>query len=249
MTERLEGARFRRSPKGAAALTLVAVGLGAWGVINSPVFGIATVRVEGARSLGADEVRRLAGVREGTNLLRLSMDSVASAVEHSPWIADASAERSLPSTLVIGIVERRPAGWFEDPEGGAVVSDDGTILERVDAAPDDLPSLGLTSDRVEPGERLEQRPVTLRVAASLSPRLRAVIRSVTSVGEEVELELRSGARILYGEPTGLQDKVRTIEDLLAWAEQQGVPIATIDVRVPGAPALLPSEGSGPQGPL
>jgi cell division protein FtsQ len=239
VTERLEGARFRRSPTGAAALTVVALGLGAWGVINSPVFGIDRILVEGNRALDADEVRRLAGVRPGTNLLRLSTDTVARSVERSPWIADATAARSLPTALVIGVEERRPAGWVKDPGGPVVVASDGVVLERATEPPDHLPSLGTASASLEPGGRLPERPVTLRVASSLSPGLLARVRSVASEGDALVLELRSGARIEYGGADGLTEKNRTIEELLSWAEERGVAIASIDVRVAGAPALLP----------
>jgi cell division protein FtsQ len=241
VTERLEGARFRRSPAGAAALTLVGLGLGAWGVINSPVFGIERVRVEGVRKLDADEVRRLAGVEEGTNLLRLSTDAVSRAVERSPWVADATVERSLPTTLVIGVVERRAGGWFEDP--GIVVATDGTILERTTTVPAGLPSLGSAQAPTEPGGELAHRPVTLQVASSLSARLLTTVRSVATVGQEVVLELRSGALIRYGEPAGMRDKNRTIEEMLDWADEGGVAVASIDVRVPGAPALRPQHAA------
>jgi cell division septal protein FtsQ len=239
VTERLQGAMFRRSPAGAVALTLVGVGLGTWGVINSPIFGTESIRVEGVRQLDGDEVRRLAGVPPGANLLRLSMGTVAGAVERSPWVLDATAGRSLPGTLVITVVERRAVGWFEDPQGRAVVAADGTILERVGTPPGDLPALGIVPDPVPPGARLAQQPVSLRVASSFSPALLPAVESVGVVGDEVVLGLRSGARIQYGPAAGLDDKNHTIEEMLAWAEERGVAIASIDVRVPGAPALLP----------
>lgn len=239
MTERLEGARFRRSPAGATALTLVALSLGGWGVINSPLFGVQHILVEGARELDEHDVRALAGVEDDTNLLRLSLDAVIAGVERSPWVAEVSAERSLPATLVIRVVERRPAGWLDDPGGRAVIAVDGTVLERVQTPPAALPSLGTTSGQLVPGERLPALPATLQVAASLDRRLLETVAAVTFSDGEVLFELRDGGRVRYGEPTQLKDKNRALEEMLDWAEDRGVGVESIDVRVPTAPALRP----------
>ncbi len=240
MTDRLQGARFRRSPAGAAALTLVGLGLGAWGVVNSPIFGVDRIRVEGVRQLAADDVRGLTGIEPGENLLRLSLDRIRAAVERSPWVAAAYPSRSLPTTLVIRILERRAAGWLEDPSGPAVVAVDGTVVDRAKAPPRHLPSLGSISLPLEPGERLPEPPITLRVASSLGDELLESVASVAVMDGEVLLELRAGGEVRYGEPVLLEDKNRALAEMLAWAQRHGVGVDYVDVRIPGAPALHPS---------
>ena len=239
MSEQLQGALYRRNPLGAAALTLVGLGLGLWAVINSPIFGIERIRVEGANQLSGDEVRGLAGVDPGTNLLRLSLDSVTALLERSPWVRDAAADRSLPATLVLRIAERRPVGWVEDPSGPAVVAEDGTVVTRGQPAPADLPGLGIVAEPLVAGERLRGVP-TLAAAASMGDRLLAAVASVAEVEGELVLELSQGGIVRYGEPEQLEAKNRALSEMLAWARDRGLGIDYIDVRVPGAPALRPS---------
>lgn len=239
MSERLQGALFRRNPLGAAALTMVGLGLGVWAVINAPIFGIERIRVEGARELTDDEVRALAGVEAGANLLRVSLDDVAAAVERSPWVHDAAAGRSLPATLVLRVAERRPVGWVEDPSGPAVVAGDGSVVRTGSPAPAGLPALGSVAAPVEPGDRLGDVP-TLAVAAAMADPLLAAVASVAEADGELVLHLRSGGRVDYGEARLLSAKNRALSEMLAWAEEEGLIIDSIDVRVPSAPALRPA---------
>jgi cell division protein FtsQ len=239
VSDRLQTALFRRNPVGALALTLVGLGLGVWAVVNSPIFGIERIEVEGARQLTADEVRALAAVEPGTNLLRLSLDEVDAALERSPWIRHAATDRSLPTTLVLRIAERRAVGWIEDPSGPATVADDGTVVERVRPAPPDLPGLGTAPEPLDPGERLGGI-ATLRVAASMGEGLLASLASVAEVDGEVVLALRDGGQVRYGSPDHLGEKNRALAEMLDWAREREVGVEYIDVRIPSAPALRPT---------
>jgi cell division protein FtsQ len=239
VSERLQTALFRRNPVGAAALTLVGLGLGVWAMVNSPIFAIERIRVEGARELTADEVRALATVEPGTNLLRLSLEEVAAALESSPWVRHAVADRSLPTTLVLRIEERRAVGWIEDPSGPVVVADDGTVVERAGPAPRDLPGLGTAPEPLEPGERLGG-VVSLRMASSMGEGLLASVASVAEVEGELVLDLRSGGEVRYGAADHLREKNRALAEMLAWAREREVGVEYIDVRIPSAPALRPT---------
>lgn len=244
MTERLQGALFRRNPLGAAALTLVGLGLGVWAVINSPIFGIERIRVEGASALSSDEVRALAGVEPGTNLLRLSLDAVTASLERSPWVRDAAADRSLPATLVLRVAERRAVGWIEDPSGSVVVAEDGVAVSRTSAPPHDLPGLGTVAEPMAPGERL-RGVATLDLAASMEDPLLAEVASFAEADGELLIQLRGGGRVEYGAFEQVPAKNRAVGELLAWAAERGMQIDYMDVRVPSAPALRPAGASTP----
>jgi cell division protein FtsQ len=243
MTARLETAVFHRSPAGAVVLTLVAVGLSGWALVNSPVFATDLVRVEGLRRLSSEEVLGLSGVEPGDNLLRLSLDQVASGVKRSPWVADATARRDLPTTLVIDVVERRPAGWMEDTTGRALLARDGTVLARAPGGPQRLPALGAWSAPLRPGERIPQPTPALRVAASLGPPVLAQIASASVQDDVVTLALREGGEVLYGPATELEDKAEALASLLEWAQGRGVPVGYIDLRIPSSPAVRAPPGA------
>src|SRR5207247_2046509 len=68
-------------------------------VINSPVFRLRDLRVEGARHLSLAEVRRLAGLTDGTNVVWTSGSRVAERLERNPWVRSAPVRKGLPAGM------------------------------------------------------------------------------------------------------------------------------------------------------
>jgi cell division protein FtsQ len=232
--------RFRRSPVGAAALTGLVLALGGWGILNSPLFATRRIVVHGTRHLSTSQVIDAAGVPSGENLVLLSTEEVAGKVETIPWVVDAVAERDLPSAVVIRVVERTAAGWFRDPQGAVVVARDGTVLERVNRRPDELPGLGPWLVVLGAGDRIPADQSPLRVVASMSGALRREISAGASTGSDVDLELRGGGTVHYGPPTRLSEKNAALVDMLDWVSEEGIAVGTIDLRIPDAPTLRPA---------
>ena len=236
------GARSRRA---AAALLVVAVLGGGWLVVNSPVFAIDDIAVRGAHHVSAEEIRTLARIDDGQNLIRLALDEVAARIERHPWVAAAELSRDLPSTLVVDVRERRPSGWLSGNDGAVVVAGDGTVLDHPATDPRALPQLGEVSDAPDVGERLAEAPAELRVTATMPASLLGAVASVRMVGEDATLRLRRGGEVEYGPPAALRDKHRALADVLAWAADRHVEIGLIDVTVPSAPTLQPARGGAP----
>jgi cell division protein FtsQ len=232
--------RFRRSPVGAVALTGLVLALGGWGVLNSPMFATRRIVVHGTHHLTTSQVIDAAGVPSGENLVLLSTEEVAGKVEAIPWVVEAVAERDLPSAVVIRVVERTAAGWFRDSQGVVVVARDGTVLERVDRRPEELPGLGPWSAVLEAGDRIPAGEFPLRVVASMSGALRRMISAGASTGSDVDLELRGGGTVQYGPPTRLSEKNAALLDMLDWASEEEIAVGTIDLRIPDAPTLHPA---------
>ena len=229
----------RGTPAAMAVIGLVALGLSGWVVLNSAFFEIRDVRVEGRRNVPVEEIRELAEIGTGDNLVMLPVEAVARRVETHPWILDARVERDLPTTAVITIIERRPGGWLQDPGGIAVVAGDGTVLERLQARPADLPEIGELTTSPSVGERPEVDPETLRVAASMGEPLRRQLESLRLEGEDVIAALRDGGEVLYGPAVELGAKNHALAEMLRWTRAEGIDVRTIDVRVPSAPSLEP----------
>ncbi|HEX2032461.1 MAG TPA: FtsQ-type POTRA domain-containing protein [Actinomycetota bacterium] len=227
-----------RSRKAFVAVIVVILLAGAWATVRSPVFAVREILVAGHAPLPRARLVRLSGVRHGDNLvLDVSADEIRARLEASPWVAQADVERRLPSTLVLTIRERVAAGWVGDPGGGAVVSRDGTVLERPGRRPPGLPGVGTAPRALPPGAAVAGMGAVLLVAGSLPPDLRAEVSAVRRDGADVVLRLRGGARVLYGPPSSLRAKNAAVRSMLAWAAERDVAIGYIDVRVPDAPVL------------
>jgi hypothetical protein len=125
-----------------------------------------------------------------------------------------------------------------------VVSGDGTVLASVDRPTrdgpfEDLPSLGRTARRLEPGTSLAGGPA-LQVAASFSPDLGHFVGRVRASGGDVVLDLHRDGVILYGTAEDAEAKNAAALALLKRTRRDGIDIDYLDVRTPSSPVLNPA---------
>lgn len=231
----------RRVPRAVTAIvSVLALGISGWVVVTSPLFDIQKIDVQGNQRLSDGDVVRLSGAHVGNNLLTLGLERIRRSLMRSPWIAAADPIRSLPSTLVIRVTERSAVAWVRDPSGYAALAGDGIVVERGTGSPDGLVSLGSTASSVPVGRRVQGLDAQLRVTASLSPGLRGTVEAANVEGNEVELLLAGGAKVLYGEAESLKAKNAALASMLRYARKNQIEIEYLDVRSPTAPALRPA---------
>ena len=96
-------------------LTLVLIGLMSLGSIwvhdaitQCPIFTIKQVEISGTKRVGKNEIIKLTGVIEQTNLFEVNLETIEQQIICNPWIATASVKRVLFSTLMVTIVEQEP---------------------------------------------------------------------------------------------------------------------------------------------
>ncbi len=208
-------------------------------VSRSGIFALTSLRVEGTQHLSRQDVARLAGLEGSPNVLWLSASDVDRRLLADPWIASAQVTRTLPGTVSITIRERTPVAVTTDPSGRTfLVASDAVILAPAGVGTD-LPAILPTPTRaLAPGQRLATGPA-LAVATAFGPGLAAQVTSVRVGDAGVDVELRSGVRVLYGDATDLAAKASALAAVLAWSARHGVSPAYVDVRAPSAPALMP----------
>jgi cell division protein FtsQ len=81
-----------------------------WGIrhiVASPRFAIQAILLSPTPHIPQEEILGRIGVKKGESLLSVDTDEVASRLASHPWVQSAQARRSLPSTLVVDIVERK----------------------------------------------------------------------------------------------------------------------------------------------
>src|SRR5438128_1049270 len=111
-------------------IALAATGLAGLGAatIASPWLRVRTVEVSGADHLSTAHVVRVSGVRTGQSLVLLRPGEIADRLEADPWIAEATVERDLPTTLRIAVRERSPVAAVRKGSGYQELAADGTVL-------------------------------------------------------------------------------------------------------------------------
>ncbi len=141
--DRVPGERRRRIaalaasalwPLAGAAAATRAAGVG-WRVgVQGDLLRIREIRFEGLARAAPAELVELSPVQRGDPLLLCDTDLVAAALRRHPWVAAVEVARELPRTLVVSVVERRPAALV-DLGGLYLVDDKGEVFKR--AAPGD----------------------------------------------------------------------------------------------------------------
>lgn len=147
---------------------------------------------------------------------------------HYGWIKDARVLRRLPDTLVIDIVERRPAALWQHKGQLALIDDEGVVLDRVPI--DRMPDLPLL---IGPGANAQS--VQLQRLMDPVPTLKPQLTSATWVGgRRWDLNFQSGETIALPEgekPAG--KALRKFAQLDKSTGLLGRGVLRYDLRIPG----------------
>ena len=203
------------------ALAALLVAAAVWAVAFSPLLGVRTVRVRGASTVAAADVRRAAAIPAGTPLVRLSAAAISARVKALAPVADAKVSVSYPSTVVITVVERTAVGYLQSGQGEVLVDGNGVHFRSVDSAPPGLP-------RLDPGtgDSHAASVAVATVAAALTAAERKAVTVVGASGRDVSLTLTDGRTVVWGTAERSPQKAQLLAPLL---DQPG---QTIDVSAP-----------------
>ena len=145
-----------------------------------------------------DELRRAADVAQSSKAPQalVDADAIRQRLLRFGWVKDARVLRRLPDTLVIDIVERRPAALWQYKGQLALIDADGVVLDRVPV--DRMPDLPLL---IGPGANSQERELASLMAAV--PTLRPQLASATWVGgRRWDLNFQSGETVALPEGYG-----------------------------------------------
>lgn len=237
--------RRRRIVTGLVVVALVALGVV---LVHSSVFGARNVRVVGAPNIPTSRVIAVAGLRGDPPLVDLNTASIASRVEHLPWVLTAAVHLAWPWTVAIKVTERTPVAAIAGGDRGgsyAVCDVTGRVLETVAARPASLPLVVLAapgSGPGAPGSTLPSRDrLELEVAAAMPESMVPSVREITVSSVGAVLGLGDGREAIVGGAVSLSQKFVSLATVLAHGDLGGV--AAIDLRVATAPVLLPKASS------
>jgi cell division protein FtsQ len=124
---------------------------------RSPHLRISQISIDGNQYMSEAKILDWAGPLVGQSILKLELPQLVERLYQHPWTLEASAERILPDTLRISIVEREPfATAILDKH--YVMDRFGVLLEETSKSYDALPTIsGLTADNPRPGNAVDGR--------------------------------------------------------------------------------------------
>ena len=205
----------------------------------------------------ADELRRAAadaGSDKAPQAL-VNVSEIRDRLLAYGWVKDARISRRLPDSLVIDIVERKPAALWQNQGQLALIDSEGVVLDRVPV--DKMPDLPLL---IGPGANSEEQQLS-RLMANV-PSLKPQLASATWVGSRRwDLSFQSGETLLLPEgeaqaaealahfarhdrSDGLLGRGIIQFDLRNWPKTHNMTVRL--PRAPGEPIVPPSAPPPPQ---
>ena len=234
---RVDEAR-RRSlrPWAIAGGCLICVSIVGAALTSTPLFHAKSIAVEGEQHFSERQVLRIAGIDHDTNVFRLDEGAVRRRLERDPWIANAIVSTDLPSSISISVLERVPvAVALTEEDGRQLIAADGTPLGLA-AAGSSLPEVRLVGEPGQPGPAFDAVTAGASVAGRMPPAIRQQVELVV-IGSDgtITLHLTDGVTVTYGGPDEFEAKAEAIAAILAYADDQGRALMSIDVTAPAAP--------------
>lgn len=182
-------------PSKAATSAGAAMGRAGFAVNGYQIVGIRHMKRELVDSVVTDELHRAAEQAGETKPAQLLVDvsAIRNRLLQYGWVKDARVSRRLPDTLVIDIVERKPAALWQDKQRLALVDAKGVVLDRLPIT--QMPDLPLL---IGPGANT--RTEQLGTLMTAVPTLRPQLASATWVGgRRWDLNFQSGETIALPE--------------------------------------------------
>ena len=99
-------------------------------VLNASALQVSKVTVQGTVRLSSGEVQQLVHGLYGTNIITVDLARYRQRILDSPWVAEASLRRVLPSTIEITVVERRPFGISRLGNQLFLIDREGTAIDE-----------------------------------------------------------------------------------------------------------------------
>jgi cell division septal protein FtsQ len=224
----------KRSARIVAILTVVLVVLAAI-AIYSPLAHPRNLEVNGITGSSASEIRdalQVAGKSQST--FAVSESDLMKSVAEYPEVAGVKIHAHPPFRLDLDVIMRPPVARVQIGGRTFVVAGDGTVLQRAGATA--VPKIDATIAGVELHEtRVTGGTGALRILAAAPEPLLDLARTIRAGHSGLEIEMKRGPRLIFGNSTDAADKWAAAATVLA--SGPATRATYIDLRVPARPAV------------
>lgn len=197
-------------------------------VMFTPLLGVRSVEVIGAKEISKEAVLKAAAIENGTPMVRLDADEAAARVAKLPRVFEVVVERSWPSTVEIIITERAPVAVLRAGAEVHLVDNTGLDYAKVSSVPTGLPTLAMSN--VRPDDPATKAAVT--VLGAIPKQLKAQVTMITAKTQgDVRMTLADGRVIKWGDARDNARKAAVLAPLLTR------PGTTYDVATPDFPTV------------
>ena len=200
-----------------------------------PVFQVRRIVVHGNHRMSKGEVDALLEGLRGESILTVNLETWRRSVLNSPWVAEASLRRTLPSSVDVTIQERAPLGIGRINGSLYLVDERGTVID--DYGPNyadlDLPIIdGLSWIPGDTNPDQSRAALARRLMEALR------VRNMSSRVSQIDVsDARNAIVLLDGDPTAIRlgyehfvERLQAYFDLAPALREQVPNIDYVDLR-------------------
>jgi cell division protein FtsQ len=204
------------------------VGLSIGEAIGEAGFAIRRVEIKGLDRMERLPVYNIALDQQSMAMPLIDLDGTRRRLLQLGWVREARVSRRLPDTLVIDIVERRPAAIWQHRSQLALIDIDGMVLEPVRL--DDMPDLPLVI-----GPAANHHAAELDRLVGAAPQLKPIMAGATWIGgRRWDIRFQSGEVLALPEGEAAAKKAFVHFARMDQATQLlGRGFSRFDMRIPG----------------
>lgn len=196
--------------------------------IGQAGFVVRRVEIKGLDRMDRLPVYNIALDQQSMSMPLVDLDGTRRRLLEFGWVREARVSRRLPDTLVVDIVERRPAAIWQHNRQLALIDMDGVVLEQVRL--DSMPDLPLV---IGPAANHHAAELARLVAAA--PQLKPIMAGATWIGgRRWDIRFQSGETLALPEGEAAAKKALAHFARMDQATQllgRGYP--RFDMRIPG----------------
>lgn len=206
-------------------------------IATSPDYIVSGVTVQGSTTLSAADATRLAGVA-GQHLFLVDPQAVAARLSQSAFIKSVSVETALPNQVILHVEERRPnVVWVLRDNTPYLISEDGILLSQASTLDGYVAVYDQETDpaSLKPGDALERTDAVdtaqrlyMQFPAATGMNIGTLEWRGTTGGITVVTD--TDQRILFGDSTQLDTKIRIAAALIADLKARNTPWTRLDLR-------------------
>ncbi len=122
-----------------------------------PIFNIKHINVTGNAVLSTDNIVLISGIEMGANIFSVNLKNCRERISSNPYVQSVKIERSLPNSLKVEMVERKPVGYILFMGSYILVDKEGYVLEVASSIEKvKVPLLsGMRFNKFKIGEKIE----------------------------------------------------------------------------------------------
>lgn len=208
--------------------------------LQSPVFRVKAVEVNGNSQLRRDQIMALAGLAKGVNIFKANLQQAQSKVALNPMVKHVDITRHLPSTIIINVTERKAIGLVANSGRFSAIGEDGYCLALVNnLASINLPIItGVKAANAMPGQAINDDNLRAALAylSAMPLNMRAAVSEINvSDMNNIRIFTIDEAEIRFGDLTRIKEKIKLYQEVIG--QKYSNKIQYIDISYKGSPVI------------